>query len=400
LIGFGAESTQMAGADVAVARDACALNTNPAGLTQISRASAQLFESTARALDVAHLDQYGNDAAVSKKYIPVGSGAFAERIGGSDWVAGVGAFVQGGAGDVYENLNTAFGTRDDLSAMFGILKFSVGAGYRVNDAVSLGASVAAVYAKTKERIFAGTSALNQGNPRASFFGYKLDGASGVGVGLRLGAMWQPNDDVTLAATYANRITLPQRDGIMDVNMNAVGLGLVHYSNARIDGLALPLEIATGVSYRPASDWMVAFKWSWLDWADALKTSTLTATGPNNLLAPSTLGSTATLQWKNQNVLAVGVEYVLDDRTVARGGFNYGKNPIPPQTLNPLLAAIGEKHLTLGFSRRMGRTWSVNSGIEILFKKTVTYTNPELPFGSNAQERDGYVALSVGLSRTW
>jgi hypothetical protein len=31
---------------------------------------------------------------------------------------------------------------------------------------------------------------------------------------------------------------------------------------------------------------------------------------------------------------------------------------------------------------------------------VTYTNPELPFGSNAQERDGYVALSVGLGRNW
>lgn len=35
LIGFGAESTLMAGADIAVARDTSALNTNPVGLTQI-----------------------------------------------------------------------------------------------------------------------------------------------------------------------------------------------------------------------------------------------------------------------------------------------------------------------------------------------------------------------------
>jgi long-chain fatty acid transport protein len=400
LIGFGAESTQMAGADVAVARDACALNTNPAGLTQISHASAQLFESTARALDVSHQDQFGNDVGVSKKYIPVASGAYGERLGGSDWVAGLGAFVQGGAGDVYKHLDTAFGTRDDLWSLFGILKLTAGAGYRVNDAVSLGASVAAVYAKTKQRIFAGTSIFNQANPRASFFGYELDGLSGVNAGLRVGAMWQLNRDVTLGAVFANRVTLPQRNGSMDVDMNAIGLGSVHYSNARIDGLALPLELSTGASYRPDARWMIAFKWSWLNWGDALKTSTLTATGPNNPLAPSTLSSTAMLDWKNQNVLAIGVERVLDERTVVRGGFNYGRNPIPPQTLNPLLAAIGESHLTLGFSRRMGRTWAVDSGIEYLFTKSVTYTNPELPFGQNAQERDGYIALSVGLSRTW
>jgi long-chain fatty acid transport protein len=35
LIGYGAESTLMGGADTAVARDTSALNTNPAGLVQI-----------------------------------------------------------------------------------------------------------------------------------------------------------------------------------------------------------------------------------------------------------------------------------------------------------------------------------------------------------------------------
>ena len=43
LIGFGAESVAMGGADTAGARDTAALNTNPAGLAQLSRpASSQL----------------------------------------------------------------------------------------------------------------------------------------------------------------------------------------------------------------------------------------------------------------------------------------------------------------------------------------------------------------------
>jgi len=399
-IGSGSESSQMAGADIAVARDACAVNTNPGGLTQIANRSLELYVSTARALDVVHQDQYGNDLGVSKKYIPVGNAAFAERLGDSGWVFGVGLFVQGGAGDVYKNVNTAFGTRDEMSSLFGIFELTAGAAYRVNDSLSIGASIGALYAKTTQRFFASTSAFNAANPRASFFGYDLGELSGVNAGARVGAMWRPLNDLTFGATFSNRVTLPQKNGNMDVDMNAVGLGTVHYSNVRIDGLALPLEVALGAAYRPDPRWLIAFNWSWLNWSDALKSSTLTATGPSNPLAPSTLSNTASLNWQNQNVFAIGAERVLDEKTVVRAGLNYGKNPIPPQTLNPLLAAIGETHLTFGFSRKFAQTWSFDSGIEYLFTKKVSYTNPQLPFGENAQERDGYVALSIGLSRTW
>jgi len=399
-IGSGSESSQMAGADVAVARDACAVNTNPGGLTQIANRSLELYQSTARALDVVHEDQFGNDLGVSNKYIPVANAAFADRLGDSGWIGAVGVFVQGGAGDVYENVNTAFGTRDVMSSLFGILELTAGAAYRVSDSVSIGASIAGLYAKTTQRFFPTTSAFNPANPHASFFGYDLGELSGVNAGARVGAMWRAGVDLTLGATLSNRVTLPQKNGQMDVDMNATGLGTVHYSNVRIDGLALPLEIALGASYRPDPRWLIAFKWSWLNWSDALRSSTLTATGPNNPLAPPTVSNTASLNWHNQNVFAIGAERVLDDRTVARAGLNYGKNPIPPQTLNPLLAAIGETHLTFGFSRKLGQTWSLDSGIEYLFTKKVSYTNPQLPFGENAQERDGYIALSIGLSRAW
>jgi len=399
-IGTGSESEQMAGADVAVARDACAVSTNPAGLTQIAHRSLELYASTARALDVVHQDQYGNDVSVSKKYIPTANAAFAERLGDSGWVAGIGLFVQGGAGDVYKNVSTAFGTRDDMSSLFGILSLTAGAGYQINEAISVGASIEGLYAKTTQRFFPVTSAFNSANPSASFFGYDLGEISGVNAGVRLGAMWRPAEDLTFGAAFSNRVTLPQKNGNMDIDMNAVGLGTVHYSNVRIDGLALPLEAALGASYRPASRWLLAFKWSWLNWSDALKSSTLIATGPSNPLAPRSLSNTASLDWQNQNVFAIGAERVLDERTVVRGGLNYGKNPIPPQTLNPLLAAIGETHLTFGFSRKFAQTWSFDSGIEYLFTKKVSYTNPQLPFGENAQERDGYVALSIGLSRSW
>ena len=61
LIGFGAESTLMGGADIAVARDTSALNTNPAGLTQINGQVMDVFAYMLRTTDLVHKDSNGNE---------------------------------------------------------------------------------------------------------------------------------------------------------------------------------------------------------------------------------------------------------------------------------------------------------------------------------------------------
>ncbi len=380
LIGFGAESEQMAGADIAVARDTSALNTNPAGLTQIARQRVDLYGAAAYALDVAHADQFGNDREVSNKFVPVGSGGYARRIGESGVVVGVGVFVQGGAGSVYKNLHTAFGTQDEMSALFGVAKFSCGAAYRVNDSLSLGASLAAVTSRIDQKFFPNTSSFNAQNPAASFYGFSLQDANGVAFGGKLGAMFKATDTLSFAATFANRIDLPQKDGNLDINMSSLGIGTVHYANARLE--------------------LVSIKWDWLNWAAALRSTTLLATGPDNPAATSTLRSTSALGWSNQSVFAIGAAYSMDEGTTLRAGYNYGKNPISPQTLNPLLAATGEHHLTCGLSMSLGNLWEISTGAEYLIKETVTYANAALPFGNNAQERNNYIAFHLALSRSW
>ena len=80
--------------------------------------------------------------------------------------------------------------------------------------------------------------------------------------------------------------------------------------------------------------------------------------------------------------------------------NYGRNPIPAETLNPLLASIGEWHLTGGFAHQVSDLWRISAALEYLVPKKVTYDNPYLPFGPGAQERNSYVAVTVMLSRRW
>ena len=80
LIGFGAESTGMAGADIAVARDTSALNTNPAGLAQIKGRLLDVSAAAAYSLDVGHKDGFGNDVRVANHWIPIGDIGYAQSL--------------------------------------------------------------------------------------------------------------------------------------------------------------------------------------------------------------------------------------------------------------------------------------------------------------------------------
>src|SRR5437867_10264929 len=93
LIGFAAESTLMGGADIAVARDTSALNTNPAGLVQIHGQAFDGFVSVLRTLDLAHQDSFGNDTEASNRYTLLGGGGYARALENLPCTAGVGLFA-------------------------------------------------------------------------------------------------------------------------------------------------------------------------------------------------------------------------------------------------------------------------------------------------------------------
>ncbi len=100
LIGFGAESTLMAGADIAVARDTSALNTNPAGLTQIKTKRFDAYGSLLRITDLSHEDQFGNDRHASNLYTGLGGMGYAQKLENMACTVAGGLFAQGGSGGV------------------------------------------------------------------------------------------------------------------------------------------------------------------------------------------------------------------------------------------------------------------------------------------------------------
>ena len=395
LIGFGTESTMMGGADVAVARDTTALNTNPAGLAQLKRPALDVYSATAYSLDVGHRDPQ-NDVQVSNHFISLGGFGYSRPLGAGDVTVGFGVFVQGGAGNKFDSVNTGFGNTDELSALFGILKFGVGAAWQVTEKLALGASVAAIYSRVEQRVFPNTSVIAP----VPFFGLQLKGVDGVNPGFRAGAQYKVDGRWVLGATFAPKASLTMDGGSAVVNMTAAGLGAVTYRDVRLSGLALPREVAVGAAWQATNRTLLAVKLEWLNWADALKSSTLTLNSPSQPGAPPSIVSVAALDWTNQTVIAIGVAHKVDERTTLRAGFNYGANPIPAHTTSPLLAAIAEKHFSAGGSHRFENGWELGGGLEYQPGARVSYSNPQAPLGVNAEERNKYVAVDVMLSRRW
>lgn len=78
------------------------------------------------------------------------------------------------------------------------------------------------------------------------------------------------------------------------------------------------------------------------------------------------------------------------------GYNYGRNPVPNRHLSPLLANIGEHHVTAGLGWRATERLRLGLGLEYQLPNEVSYENEELPFGSDVRARSTYIALHLGL----
>jgi long-subunit fatty acid transport protein len=128
--------------------------------------------------------------------------------------------------------------------------------------------------------------------------------------------------------------------------------------------------------------------------------TLTLSEPTNAAAPARIRQTSHVGWRDQWVSALGLALELSQQITVYAGFNHARNPAPPETLSPLLAATGTRHATTGVACRGNDGWSASGALEYQFGNRVTYTNPNLPLGAPAQERTRYVALNLMVSRRW
>lgn len=398
-IGFGAESVGMGGADLAVAADTSALNTNPAGLAQLEQQSLDLYLALSNSIEIRHRDMFGNDVTNDKDWITIGSAGYSHPSGKMTF--GLGMFAQGGIGVEYRGLNTAFGTRDELSSSFRIARITPGLSWKVNNNLSLGASLLVTYADFEQKLFPRTSVVNPDNPTLSFFGLHVDGADTLSNGFKLGLLYSLKPDLRIGLGYTSKTELTLDGGIATVNMTSAGLGMVTYADVEVSGLDQPEEIGFGVAWNANDNWLISSELNLIRWSKAVKTSVLKLNNPDNAMAPPSIVQTSPINWNDQYVFALGTKYTSAvGKSVYRAGINIANNPVPDESLSPLLAPIAKYHVTLGYGKPLGQHWQVDAAFEYQVRESATYTNPNLPLGDNTFTASETAAVHLVLGRRW
>ena len=239
-----------------------------------------------------------------------------------------------------------------------ILKVAPTVAFQVTDTLSVGAAIHVVNSQLD---------LNQGT------------SSAYGIGGQLGALYKLSPSLTLGATYQTPIKANHK--------NVYNLDEMTTGSSTQDNFALesPQTVGIGIAYEPLRDLLVELDGKWLNWSDA--------------------EGYDVLDWDDQIVLAVGVQYKPTQNLALRIGYNYGENPVDDRTFNgddtvkvqgkdvnaygfETLRVIGfpaivEHHVTVGFGYDLNKAVTLNFGYMHAFKETVTSTGT-LPssFGGN------------------
>ena len=404
--GFGAETIGVGGADVALVRDTSALVTNPAGLAHIKRRQLDSNLDPYYLVDVSHADSLGNDERSKPRLGGSGSMAYAQRIGDSNLVAGVGSYVAGGLGFEYRDLDTGFGTRDELVTRFSVLRVAPGIAWDAGPTLALGASLSINYAMARLKEFPDSSVFNLLDPQQSLFGSRIDGLTGFGFGLNLGLRYvlDPSERWVLGLAYRSRSKLDLDDGKLTVNYDALGAGRIAYHDVSLHGITIPQDLQLGLLFRATAHWKLMGELTWIDWSDAIRDFRIEASDPERnplpLLIPDRIERRQPLEWRDQLVVALGVMYEPGADWRLSAGINFGSQPVPRRNLTPLIAAIPEKHFAIGAGRRISEAWDLQFALVYVAKTSVNYENSASRVTADARETHETFALSLGISRSW
>jgi long-chain fatty acid transport protein len=178
-------------------------------------------------------------------------------------------------------------------------------------------------------------------------------AFGYGLGGKLGFTFKANDKLTIGGAYHTKTN------ISDMETSDSAATLAFYNAA--DGSPLnngsytgkitvkdfqwPSTLALGAAFQATPKLMLVADVKRINWSEIIKDFNMTFTDANG---GGTLDFTIPQNWEDQTVFQVGGQYQVNDKLAVRAGYNYGKNPVPDNKLQPLFPATPEQHITAGF----------------------------------------------------
>ncbi len=370
MIGFGPVQDAMGGVSVGAPLDAAAVLTNPAGMSQLTGRidfGSALFGATVKAnLEPLQPNDVTSDRPPSPipafgliipidKQLTFGLGAYGIAGLGIDYAAGNGA----GAGMIP-------GSATHTS--YSQLRFAPGLSYKVSDEFSIGATLNLMYGALGLQ-FAGMSW-----PETASFGF----------GATVGASYALMKNFSIGVAYESP------GWFQKYKFNASGVDLFGVSGhpagtplQGVDELAfdMPQTATVGAGYT-MGNLLVALDLQWINWSSQFGAGKPKWTKSDTGFWVG-FGNSLDVDWKDQYVAKVGLQYSAKPVTV-RLGYNYGSEILSKTrgAQNLAFPAIATHHITAGLGFAFSDKFALNvSGMyspEAKFTSTSQLPNPAAP----------------------
>lgn len=380
---LGTRALTMGGAFVGLADDFSVVFWNPAG--------AAGFQSK-------YFGFYGTDLIPTNKYrldVPLrGSGMtlvnaktkMSHYLGGmaayyhpiSDrLVLGIGVTTPSGLGANWEGSDFAALTGNkpyDWTSKVGMVSISPLIAYKINDMISIGATLNLNYGMFSIKMHAGEAELPV-PPYALDLGQYEESMNGWGLGATFGVLVKPSQDVSFGLTVRTPSTVKFKGDAQISNLSRLG-----YSGTSVlkRDLTFPLWIAGGVAVRPMDKLLLTADVQWTKWS-TIKTLNTDFTDPA-WKALMRLGGqdVRKMDWADKAQLRFGAEYLLSGSLALRAGYYYDPTPSPDTTINVLLPSYTFNNVTFGVGYKIAGL-QLDFGLEYLmgnernvdYMKTVT-----------------------------
>jgi long-chain fatty acid transport protein len=344
----------------ALAADASTAGANPAGMTRLER--SQMLTAFQGIYIDARFDTDasgfgGGDGGNAGGFVPAGSLHYVHRVT-DDWRLGISAGSFFGLGVDYG---------DDWAGRYysteaKLLTFAVnpGAGYRVNNWLSVGAGFSVLWAELDQKSAVNNSAVpGQAGLPDGRIKIKEDDTA---LGFNLGFLVTPWDSTRFGFTYRSELDLEFRDvaslkdigPVLQALLNVSGVG-----DKKVDiDMTIPQAVMLSGYHQLTDRWAIVGNIGWQEWSEF---------GKQELTLRSTDSTTFTqdLNYDDTWHFALGTQYRIADAWLWSVGAAYDTSPTDEDTRTPDLPLDRQIRIGTGFQYDWNKDVTVGAAYQYM-----------------------------------
>ncbi len=336
----GAKAAAMGTAVVAIADDPSAISHNPAGLANL-RGTHTYGGITAVSIKSTYENPQGQSEKTQFQVFLPFHLYLCSDLGIENMTLGLGIFSPFGIGGRRWH-NTGLTRFVSTDSFIGTIDVNPTFAWRPFSGFSLGLGVDYIHANGKSKRKLDQSFLGAVDGRFKFKG------DGGGWGFNLGALYAVSEKISLGAAYRSRVNVRQEGTVTLKDIAPALQPLFGGSRFKTDAettIHFPADVSAGVAFRPTKRWTLGLDVEWTDWS---RFSRSRLDIEREVPAAGFTDASVDLGWGSQWLIKFGVEHVLSEKLSLRGGYVYGKSPVPERTLSPDNPDSDQHNLAIGF----------------------------------------------------